>query len=514
MYVFHAHAQNTNLSDEIDFNGEPFLAINPTNPQHLITAWMGFNGLNLIQIQTRTSFDGGSSWSPVYKFPHLSGYNTSADPSIAFNSDGDVFICFIDYAIDASAGGVYIYKSDDGGLSFLDPVEAINVLDDPDKAPVDRPWMVIDKSGGDTDGNIYITTKPAPWILPPNRNYFVASTDGGLTFSAWKHLDVPGWSIGNFIAAPMATPAVSNDGTFYAVYPSFEITENIYPRFICAKSTDAGETFTHTLVKEGTALSNDTILKLGYLLLTDDNDPAHLALLNILTDYGDEDILLNESFDGGVTWSENIRVNDDEPAIGVQQDLVWADFDASGNLLVTWRDRRNAGDAGSSTSYEIYGAVKWKDSLQFSQNFNISDALVAFDDVLKENGNDFMSCVFYADTLYATWGDTRDGNLDIWFAKLDTKTQSGVFITELSEPEKIILSPNPVNMNGYMEFSKYDETGMPCSIYDAAGNLVFNMVLSPGEKISPVVFTKSSGTFYFVVTTQKKVSSGIFEVFR
>ena len=94
-----------------------------------------------------------------------------------------------------------------------------------------------------------------------------------------------------------------------------------------------------------------------------------------------------ESNNSGETWTDKIRVNDDAINSGAVQDMVWADFNTTGDLLITWRDRRNAPDTGYVTSSEFWAAVKWKDSIDFSPNFKLSDQLVAFDDVLKENGN-------------------------------------------------------------------------------------------------------------------------------
>ena len=48
-----SNAQNQNLSNGNVFEGEPFIAINPTNTQNIVVAWMGFvaaNGIRLIHI--------------------------------------------------------------------------------------------------------------------------------------------------------------------------------------------------------------------------------------------------------------------------------------------------------------------------------------------------------------------------------------------------------------------------------------------------------------------------------
>ena len=69
-----AQQANTNISNGILFDGEPYLAINPANQQNLVVAWMGLNfsnGSYQIAIKTRASFDGGNSWSTTAFLPHF-----------------------------------------------------------------------------------------------------------------------------------------------------------------------------------------------------------------------------------------------------------------------------------------------------------------------------------------------------------------------------------------------------------------------------------------------------------
>ena len=468
-------SQSTNISEGNIFDGEPYMLVNPQNQQHIIIVWMGFDGFELVKIKERVSFNGGNSWSEIIEMPHTTAGFTSADPSMDFDSDGNVFLSFIDYNPAGTAGAVLVYKSMDGGLTWEEPTEVIDAFADGMELPIDRPWMVIDKSGGVSDGNIYITTKPAPWIPFPNRNYFISSTNNGMSFNDWRNIDTMGWRIGNFIQAPMATPAVSNNGTFHTIYPAWEFTENILPRFILASSSNAGGTFNYHEVIEsaGDELITDTSAKVGYLLKCDPINADHLAFFTILQTEGDADIYLLETFNAGNTWNDQIRVNDDPINSGKMQDLVWANFDLDGDLLVSWRDRRNAIDTGFNVSSEIYGAIRWKDSLEFSKNFKISNTLVEFDDVLLGNGNDFMCNAMINDTIYATWGDTRDGNLNIWFNKISALTLAGTGIQNIASESKelITIYPNPSSDLISIEYKTIDNI----LIYDILGSCVFQL---------------------------------------
>ncbi len=197
----------------------------------------------------------------------------------------------------------------------------------------------------------------------------------------------------------MATPAVSNNGIFYCVYPSYLVSQSFYARYLLAVSGDDGKTFDyHEVAKVAGAIEED-LAKKGYLLIIDPSDVNHLLFCYPDAAFGDGDVFITESYNKGVNWTDPIRVNDDPRGNGILQDLVWADFDNEGNLIVNWRDRRNAIGPGYETAYEIWGAYRQKDSTVFLPNFRISDTLIEYDDVLSNSGNDFMCVKLRNDTL-------------------------------------------------------------------------------------------------------------------
>ncbi|HRW67891.1 T9SS type A sorting domain-containing protein [Lentimicrobium sp.] len=441
-------AQNSNLSGGIVFDGEPFLSVNPQNPRHMVVAWMGYVFLNRIMIRTRVSTDGGINWSAAANIPHEMNGHTSADPSLAFDIQGNVFLSYIDYDPYFTSGAVYVRKSSDGGLTWEQAVEVIAFDDDPGQFPIDRPWINIDRSGGAFTGNIYITTMNAsPAVAPPYHPYFARSVDQGQSFQAWRYADTTGWLSGPFIAKPMPTPAISSTGIFHCIYPSLVFSQDLLPQFILASSADAGISFTHrSVIAAPTAIAvSDTSAKKGYLLRVNPSDPLHLAFVHLRNESGDADVFLMESFDGGDTWSEGIRINDDPAGNGRMQDLVWAAFDTDGDLAIAWRDRRNAADTGYAAAYEIYAAVRLKNESVFNPNFRISSAAIPFDDVLFQNGNDFMCLELFNDTLSAVWGDTRNGSLNIWFqrSRINGSLLSAMKLAEEKLPALQITKLNP-----------------------------------------------------------------------
>jgi hypothetical protein len=442
-----AQPVNQNVSGGLVFEGEPFMAINPSNQQHIVVAWMGFVFQRPICIKSRTSFDGGQTWSTTSILPHYRSTYKSADPSLVFDVNGDVLACYVDYRQNPDSGGTFVVRSTDGGLSWGAMNEVIDGYDDGLKLPVDRPWLTIDRSGGAYDGNLYVTTKPAPWVPAPNRPYFMRSTDGGGTWSNWQYLDASGYLVGNFIAGPMATSAVSADGKLHILYPSYVPSQNLLPGYLLATSADGGSTFQYRETWFSLVNGNDSLIKAGYQMLADPSDANHLGFVTPQNLLGDQDIYFLESTNGGSTWAPPVRVNDDPTNNGVTQDLVWGGFDQDGDLVLTWRDRRNSSGAGYAVDSEIWGSVLWKDSTTFSPNFQISDTLAAWNVILTESGNDFMCSQMLDDTLFATWGDTRNGRLNIYFVKYDLRNLVPTGIHQLAGEifPGIQTYPNPTS---------------------------------------------------------------------
>lgn len=434
-------AQDQNISNGNVFEGEPYIAINPANPQNIVIAWMGFvfnNGSGLT-IKVKSTFNGGLSWNTAINMPHIVSTYKSADPSMAFDNNGNLFLSYIDYRENPDSGGVYLFKSTNGGLSWGAPVKMIDMYADGNELPIDRPWLVVNGTGD----KLYLTSKPAPWIAAPNRPYFVSSVDGGATWQSWRYLDTTNYLVGNIIAAPMPAPC-GYGNTFHAMYPSYVTSQNVYPQYILASTTNSGSHFTyHTFTNTQTPAANDSA-KLAYRLIQDPTDSNHLVFIYPSKPYGDIDIMMIETSNSGTNWTSPLRINDDVQGNNKMQDMLWADFDTDGDLIITWRDRRNGAGNGFANASEFYAAFRDNDSLNFSPNFIMSDMLVPYDDILSESGNDFMSTVLRNDTLYSVYANTKDGSLDVWFVKTFARTGITTSILQLeNKSPDLLVAPNP-----------------------------------------------------------------------
>lgn len=441
--------QNQNISQGFVFDGEPYISIDPENSQHMVVSWMSWTLADEIVIKTRTTFNAGLTWSNAISLQHVEPSYTSADASIDFDQNGNVFLSYIDYTgfdVVQLDGGVYTSKSTDGGLSWGTPVEVITNSSDPGKTPFDRPWISIDRSGGPNNGNIYVTTMNTKESTIGYNPYLTVSTDGGNSYEPWRYLDTTGWLAGFFIKQPMPSPALSSNGIFYAAYPSLVFSQNPLAQFILVSSEDGGNSLSHQSIFTSTTSVDDDLAKGGYLLRSNPADNKHLIFLYLNVTFGDIDVFLRESFDAGQNWTDELRLNDDPIGNNRMQDMVWADFDDDGDLVVSWRDRRNANDSIYSTSTEIWGTVRQKDEINFSDNFKISDGPpVPHDTVLNFAGNDFMCIKLVNDTLNAVWGDVRNGKLNIWFQRMDINgVIQSIQLLASEDLFTVNLFPNPV----------------------------------------------------------------------
>ena len=443
-------AQNQLVSEGNLFEGEPYLAMNPSNSQHLVAAWMGIQFNNKVVIKSSVSTNGGISWSTPIWQAHISPTFSSADVSLAFDHLGNLFMCYIDYDnTNFSEGKVLVRKSSDGGLTWGNPSIVLDIASCPNQVCIDRPWMVIDQTTGPNAGTIYVTNMNANqpmMITPPYHPYISISSDGGQTFNS-EQLDAPGFLSGSVIPQPMASPVVTADGRFTALYPSYLPSQSLLPRLIRAQSNNQGQTFTYDVAYQGQGFgTSNTLVKAGPLLKSNPNNANQLAYFFLSDDFGETDVVFIETTNNGTSWTSPARINQDPIGNGKIQDLIWADYASNGDLAVCWRDRRNATGTGYSVSSELFCTVRNATTSNWLPDFSVSDQLVNHQAILEDSGNDFMNVILKNDTLNVIWGDVRSGSLKIYFCKRGIYDTTN-FIQSLPEPSQFVF-PNPI-MNAF-----------------------------------------------------------------
>jgi hypothetical protein len=485
------NAQNILVSSGQFFEGEPYLAIDPSNPQRMVAAWMGYQFNEKIVIKSAVSTDGGLSWSSPIWQAHQQAGNSSADVSMAFDGLGNLYMAYIDYDnINFTNGAIVCRKSTNAGLSWGPATVARSITSCPNKLCIDRPWIAVDP----LTGSVVVTStnaKQSGMVLAPYHPYMAISSDQGATFSL-QDLDLPPFSAGSVLSQPLPSPAFSNDGTFMALYPSYEPSQSILPRVIEVSKTAPASFYSYEVAFQGLGFgsSNDSIKKGPHLALNP-NDATN-AVYTFATDvFGDPDIALIEKVNG--VWTAPIRVNNDMQANGALQDLAWADFDSDGDIAVCWRDRRNGIPNTYSSTTEIVCRIKsqgtWNNEIFISPQ-------IAHDSILLENGNDFLNVQFNQNKLYTIWGDIRTGALKIYLNIYDQEDSTNLTSVISSSP---LVFPNPCQ-----DFIALPTlfSGLNFEIYQMNGQLVMSGQATNDSKI--VLTSLEKGTYLLKIGTLRE----------
>ncbi|HTA27230.1 MAG TPA: T9SS type A sorting domain-containing protein [Bacteroidia bacterium] len=469
-------AQNINLSNSLFFDGECNLAVNPKNPKHLVTAWIYFSLSNLKDaIATRSSFDGGKTWTPLQTLPHLYSSFSSPDPTIYFGKDSCVYLAYIDVSglHSSDSGYIMVARSVNGGINWSTPVKTISYLAQPN-LPVDRPWIAADGSNGPYSGRVYVTSQNAYFAPYPHHPWFTYSTDNGATWTPIKRLDdsIPSGNIED----ATAFMTVAANGTLYAAYFSYYPSYSPYARLILVKSYDGGNTFvTHAAINITGAdviPAADSLLKSGISISANPADTSNLVITGTTNRYGEPDIITYNTHDAGKTWNGPVRVNDDQMgAYDTCHDLSWGSFAQDGTFGLAWRDRRNTG-RGDSAAYQIYAAESKNGGDSYSPNFLISDTVSPA--VLIERGDDFLGCAVSDSGLFVSWSDLRTGKENTFFnATPVSKIPNAIFSVSDNSNIKVEAYPNPFhNETNIVIDSKIQLQNCILQIFSIEGNKV------------------------------------------
>jgi len=239
------------------------------------------------------------------------------------------------------------------------------------------------------NGNIYV-------VWQDDRNgtdniYFAKSTDGGYSFSANMQInDAPA-------IAGYPKIAVSSNGIIYLVWHD---ARNGNMDIYFTKSTDGGISF-----EPSRRIDDSTASQMYSSIATDDIGNIYVIWCDIRN--GKYDIYFTKSTDGGVSFTSNIQVNDPASVISYWMTPSMT-VDPTGSIYVVWRDARN----GINNS-DIYLAksANWGASFDASIRVNDIAGSIANTQSFPFTTSDFEG------NIYVVWPDTRNGNIDLYFAK-------------------------------------------------------------------------------------------------
>ena len=390
-----------------DAANEPSIAVDPTDPSKMAVGWRQFDTItsNFRQAGNAYSTDGGATWTNNEVLdPGL----FRSDPVLDFDAQGNFY-----YSSLSAVDSAQMFKSTDGGKTWATPIEAFGG---------DKQWIAVDRSGGIGQGNVY-----QYW----NRQFsccgladFTRSVDGAATFQSPVSITRPSTKWG--------TMSVGPEGTLYLAGSDL----SAFRGHLFTKSTNAQDPArTPTFeVPQRVDLGGDTTfggpVNPGGLLgqtwiATDHSDGAsrgNIYILGSVNPPGADpvDVMFVRSTDGGETWSEPLRVNDDPTDNGASQWFGTMSVAPNGRIDVIWNDTRNDPAGPNGVMSEVFYASSDDGGLTFSAGEPVSPAFNPLIGWPSQNKiGDYYDMVSDNRGVNLAYSATFNGEQDLFFLRID-----------------------------------------------------------------------------------------------
>lgn len=497
LFYFTIQAQFTNVMVGNSNNPvEPAIIINPNNTD------IQFAAANLANYYVST--DAGVTWTEQIITSSLGVWG---DPALAIDSSGNFYFFHLSNAT-SWIDRIVCQKSVDNGVTFNDgSFFGLNGSKDQDKE-----WIVLD-----SEDNIYVLWTEFDVYGSSNENHksrilFSKSTDGAATWTTpIKVNQVDGNCVDSDLTVEGAVPAIGPNGEIYTVWAG--------PNgLIFDKSLDGGTTWLETdLVIDpmpgGWDYDISGIDRCNGMPITKcdlsggiNNGTIYVNWSDQRNGENDTDIWLKKSIDGGETWSDLIRVNDD--GIGNQQFLTWMDIDqTNGNIYIVFYDRRNYTDDNT----DVYLARSTDGGVTF-QNILISES--PFVPVNTIFFGDYTNISAHNGVIRPIWGRMHNGEKSIWTALINDNaiaSKDDYFNVNFELSQNY---PNPVENETFISFKLRAAENVSLSVYNILGKEVLtvfkNKPYNYGKHIVKITLGDnhlSSGVYFYELKIGNKIET-------
>jgi hypothetical protein len=385
-----------------DAANEPSIALDPNDPDSIVIGWRQFDSIasNFRQAGYAYTTDGGATWT----FPgSLTPGTFRSDPVLDFDLNGNLYYHSLQQSFN-----VDVFKSQDGGQSWGAPVPA---------GGGDKNWMVVDRSGGIGDGNVYGVWRPDFGCCGPNM--FNRSEDEGASFG--PPVPVPrDPGIGTMSVGPDGAVYV---GGFDEAGPG--INEVVVGRSTNAQNPGSTAGFTTSEVPIPGSIS----------IFEGPNPQGLMGQVNVVADHSGSgfvyvlvsvdpdapgshavDVFFSRSADGGQSWTPGVTITDAPPNTGSYHWMAALGVAPNGRLDAIWNDTRNSGSQNVSElfySYSYDHGDTWSPNIPVSPSFNTT---VGWPQQSKIG--DYYT-VFSTDTAaHVAYAATFNGEQDVYYIEL------------------------------------------------------------------------------------------------
>lgn len=397
---------------------ETWITIDPNNPDNLIATANDMRYMNKasgFRMSAWYSKDGGKTWAHSLTpkadgmYIDINSSGTIFDPGIGFNSKGEAIYLYGFTQTDGPDGngdnGVFLSKSTDGGETWAD--DAV-VHQNDGSVFNDRFSMAIDyQENSEYKDKIYVS-----WARMSTPNQAViAAADYHDDFFGYETL----WSSGG-IQSPV--PAVGPDGEVYCLWQHV-VYDQVFRKTeaIISKSEDGGYSWSNPRVAQtvfNTGSPNDEssryvlrdkanmrVSSVPYLDVDKSESPRRGWVYVIQSgreaEQGANGLFLTYSTDGGSTWAESIRIDENE----ARNDIFFPSISIdpkTGDIAILYYSSQN--DPENNQGVDAFVAVS-KDGLNFN-HLQLTDTweIKSKSDIVPQGpGNyywgDYTSLVFY-----------------------------------------------------------------------------------------------------------------------
>jgi hypothetical protein len=366
---------------------EPWVAVNPTDPFHIVAYWQQDRWSNggARGNAAGVSFDGGITWEmvPVPGLSRCTGglWLRATDPWLSFGPGGELY----QIALSLSPGNnVVASKSLDGGLTWSEPVRLsqtfLPFFDDKESITAD-PYE---------PGVAYASWTRFQFVRGRGPAMFTRTTDGGVSWEPPRVIHDPG-------------PRAQTIGTQIVVLPDGTVLDffteifgrPFVPTWVAFKSSpDKGRTWQPPVgawkalrIYPRSAVTPDEGVDIrdGDILFDVAVDPRNGNLYAVwqedsLTSFQYAQVAFSMSRNGGLTWTDPFLVNrtpqEIEP-LNRQAFLPSVHVSANGMVAVTYYDFRfNDPEPGAMTDYwltwchpgaaDCSKAGRWREELRLT----------------------------------------------------------------------------------------------------------------------------------------------------
>jgi hypothetical protein len=365
---------------------EPSLAVDPTNPNHLVAAWQQdrWSSSGARSLVVAVSFNGGNTWTNPIVVPGISLVSggvtqRNSDPWLSIGTNGVVYLSGNPFDITDGFETMSVSRSFNGGLTWSQPTALItdtslNIVDDKESVTSDP-----------TNPNfVYVTWERLVFPSGANNNnhdgqalgtsnatgptWFARSTDGGNTYEPARIIFDPGnaaQTLGNQIVVEPNGDLIDVFNLIYYHRNNGGIVGN---NVAFMRSTDHGLTWSAPTIISPLQSVADIDPNTGQSLRTGNFLPEVAVDRNNGNLYvvwedarfsggAHNDIAFSMSTNEGATWSTPIKVNQTPTNIPLaDQQAFTANIAVGGDgtIAVTYYDiRNNTGGPGLLTDFWI-----------------------------------------------------------------------------------------------------------------------------------------------------------------